>query len=216
MGGVAKALLPLGGQSLLDHALERLGPQVSLIAVSANEPSILTTRPVLADAHDDRRGPLAGLLAGMVWAKARGGISRIVSVPVDCPFLPYDLVSSLCGAARTTGAQVVVAASGGVEHPTVALWDLTLIDALRAVVEDGADLSVRRFYQGHRLAICTFEGKGIDPFFNINTPEDLALAEDAFRVGEDLEAVIARNADEGHADGLGLAHGEQGGRRDRG
>lgn len=216
MGGVAKALLPLRGQSLLEHALERLIGQVSFIAISANDPGIVAAYPILIDAHDDRRGPLAGLLAGMVWAEAHGGIRWIVSVPVDCPFLPRKLVAGLRATARATGAQVVVAASGGTEHPTMALWDLTLLDALRPVVEAGTDLSVRRFYQGHQVAFSAFEDTGIDPFFNINTPEDLARAEDACRVGEDLEAVITGNADEGHADGLGLAHGEQGGRRDGG
>ncbi len=208
MGGVVKALLPLAGLSLLDHALERLGGQVSLIGISANDPGIVSARPILTDAHDDRRGPLAGLLAGMVWATAQGGINRIVSVPVDCPFLPRDLVAALSHTATAMGAQVVVAASGSVEHPTVALWDLTLIDALCAVVEAGTDLSVRRFYQRHAVAICAFGGQGIDPFFNINTPGDLARAEDACRMAKDLEAVVARDADEGHADRLGLANGK--------
>jgi molybdopterin-guanine dinucleotide biosynthesis protein A len=212
MGGAVKATLPLGGQSLLDHVLRRLAGQVSPIAISANDPAIISARPVLADAHDDRRGPLAGLLAGMVWARAQGGFRRLVSVPVDCPFLPRDLVARLGATAAETGAAVVVAASGGVEHPTVALWDLALEDALRAVVAAGADLSVRRFYQAYPWAVCPFEATELDPFFNINTPEDLARAEDALLLGEDLETVIPGDADDGHADGLGLPHREQGGR----
>jgi molybdopterin-guanine dinucleotide biosynthesis protein A len=210
MGGQPKALLPLAGRSLLDHVLQRLDGQVWPIAVSANDPAVTAPLPLLADAHDDRRGPLAGLLAGMDWARTREGIRRIVSLPVDCPFLPGDLVAGLCATAAETGAQVVVAASGGIEHPTVALWDLALADALRAVVEAGADLSVRRFYQAYAVAFRGFDSGRIDPFFNINTPADLARAEDAIRMGEDLEPVIARDADEGHADGLGLPHREQG------
>ena len=212
MGGVAKAMLPFGGRSLLDHVLQRLAGQVSAIAISANDPAVAADWPVLADAHDDRRGPLAGLLAGMVWAQPRQGIRRIVSVPVDCPFLPYDLVASLCGTADETGAAVVVAASGGVEHPTVALWDIGLAEALRDVVGTGTDLSVRRFYRAYPVVVCPFHAEGLDPFFNINTPADLARAEDAWRVGEHLEAVITGDADNGHADRLGLAHREEGGR----
>jgi molybdopterin-guanine dinucleotide biosynthesis protein A len=210
MGGVVKAMLPLGGRPLLEHVVRRLTSQVSPIAISANDPAIVAAQPMLTDAHDDRRGPLAGLLAGMVWARAQPGIRRIVSLPVDCPFLPGDLVARLCAIADATGASVVVAASGGIEHPTVALWDLALAGALRAVVEAGTDLSVRRFYQAHQVAICVFEAGDRDPFFNVNTPEDLARAEDALRVSEDLEAVVPGDADEGHADRLGLTHGEQG------
>jgi molybdopterin-guanine dinucleotide biosynthesis protein A len=212
MGGVAKALLPLGGRPLLDHVLQRLAGQVASIAISANDPTIVAALPVLADAQDDRRGPLAGLLAGMDWARAQRGITRIVSLPVDCPFLPRDLVAGLCATAAETGAAVVVAASDAVEHPTVALWDLALADALRTVVDAGTDLSVRRFYRAHPVAIRAFDRRARDPFFNINTPEDLARAEDALRLGEDLEAVIPGDADEGHTDRLGLAHREQGGR----
>ena len=212
MSGVAKALLPLGGRPLIDHVLLRLAGQVSPIAISARDPAIAAAAcPVLPDAHDDRRGPLAGLLAGMAWARTQPGIRRIVSLPVDCPFLPRDLVARLCDRAADTGAEVVVAASNGAEHPTVALWDLALTEALRAVVNTAADLSVRRFYRTRQVTICAFEAPDRDPFFNINTPEDLARAEDALGMGEDLEAVIARDADEGHADGLGLPHREQGG-----
>jgi len=210
MGGTTKALLPLGGRSLLDHVLRRLEPQRAPIAISANDPAITAAWPLLADTHDDRRGPLAGLLAGMVWARGQCGIRRIISLPVDCPFLPRDLADALCATADETGAQVVVAASAGVEHPTVALWDLALIYALRAVVQAGTDLSVRRFYQAYPVAVRPFDSGAIDPFFNINTPADLARAEDALRMGEDLEPVIPRDADEGHADRLGLPHREQG------
>ncbi len=212
MGGALKALLPLGGRSLLDHVLRRLEPQVAPVAISANDAAITAPYPRLADAHDDRRGPLAGLLAGMIWARSQAGIRWIVSLPVDCPFLPRDLVSGLCATAEVTAAQVVVATSGGAEHPTVALWDLALIHALQAVVDQGTDLSVRRFYQAHTVAFRAFDRPGIDPFFNINTPADLAWAEDAIRLGEDLEPVIPRDADQGHADRLGLPHREHGGR----
>ncbi len=212
MGGALKARLSLGDRPLLDHVLRRLEAQVAPIAISANDPAITAALPLLADAHDDRRGPLAGLLAGMDWARGQGGIRRIVSLPVDCPFLPRDLVSRLCATAEETQAQVVVATSGGAEHPTVALWDLALTDALRAVVEAGTDLSVRRFYQRFPVAFRAFDSGALDPFFNINTPADLARAEDAIRLGEDLEAVIPGDTDQGHADRLGLPHREQGGR----
>ncbi len=161
MGGAAKALLPLAGSPLLDHVRQRLAWQVWPIAVSANDAAVAAAAaplPVLADRHDDRRGPLAGLLAGMEWARAHHpGITRILSLPVDCPFLPRDLAARLHARAAETGAAVVVSASGGVDHPTAALWDLALAGPLRAVVEAGTDLSVRRFYQAHPVAICAFD-----------------------------------------------------------
>ena len=214
MGGALKALLPLGGRPLLDHVRQHLAGQVGLIAVSANDPAVGAAAgdlPILADEHEDRRGPLAGLLAGMGWCSAmHPGLRRLLSVPVDCPFLPRDLAARLHAVAEASGAAVVVAASGGQDHPTVALWDLALAEPLRAVVVAGTDLSVRHFYQTRQVTTCAFAGANLDPFFNINTPEDLARAEDAIRMGEDLETVITGDADQGHADALRLPHREQG------
>lgn len=214
MGGALKALIPLGNRPLLSHVLTRLGPQIGTIAVSANDPAVAAAAaglPLLADRHDDRRGPLAGLLAGMEWAAREGTDLRwLVSLPVDCPFLPTDLVAALCAQAHAAHARVVVARSGGHAHPTAALWDLSLRDDLARVVAAGADLSVRRFYEAYPHRFCDVPAGRPDPFFNINTPADLALAEDAIAAGEDLEPVVARDADQRQADGLGLPDGEPG------
>jgi molybdopterin-guanine dinucleotide biosynthesis protein A len=212
MGGALKALLPLAGRPLLSHVLARLSPAVENIAVSANDPAVAAAadgRPLLADAHEDRRGPLAGILAGMAWARSLGGCRFLVSLPVDCPFAPRDLVARLCAEQAASGARVVIATSGGHAHPTSALWDLSLWDELALVVAAGTDLSVRRFYEMLPHAFCEFRAGAIDPFFNINTLENLARAADAVAMGENLEAVVTRDADQGHADGLGRADGEQ-------
>lgn len=214
MGGALKALIPLGGRPLLAHVLGRLGPQVDVIAVSANDPAVAVAGsglPLLADSHDDRRGPLAGILAGLDWAAGEGrGLRWLVSLPVDCPFPPTDLVAGLREQADTAHARVIVARSGGHAHPTAALWDLSLRHDLARVVAAGADLSVRRFYEAYPHRFCDFPARRPDPFFNINMPADLALAENAIAAGEDLEPVVTRDADQRHPDGLGLADGELG------
>jgi len=203
LGGVQKGLVHLAGRSLIDHVLARLSGQAEIIAVSANGLGEHLAVPVITDHHSDRRGPLAGVLAGLDWCRiAHPGIRTVVTIAVDCPFLPRDFVPRLTD--RT--AEIVYAVSNGRDHPTAAAWDVSLADALRATVEANEDLSVRRFWRGHAVAPCAFETGRIDPFFNINTPEDLARAENAIAMGEDLEPVIPRDADEGHADGLGLPH----------
>jgi molybdopterin-guanine dinucleotide biosynthesis protein A len=217
MGGALKALLPLGGAPLLTHLLRRLRPQTFSIAISANDAAVAQAAeglPLLADAHGDRRGPLAGILAGLAWAsREQPGVRWLASLPVDCPFTPPDLLGRLRAVAEQDGvARVVVATSAGHAHPTAALWDLSLHDALAQVVEEGTTLSVRRFYESLPHQLCDFSVGAIDPFFNINTPDDLAWAENALAMGEDLEPVVAGDADQCHADGLRLADGEQGGR----
>jgi molybdenum cofactor guanylyltransferase len=210
MGGALKALVPLNGRPLLAHVLDRLAPQTDVVAVSANDPAVGTAAPglpLLADAHEDRRGPLAGILAGLTWALARNR-RWLVSLPVDCPFIPTNLVGALRAEADAGHADVVIARSAGQAHPTAALWKLSLRDELARTVAAGRDLSVRRFFEAFPHRFCDFPASGIDPFFNVNTPADLALAENAVSAGKNLESVVPRDADQHHPDGLGLADGE--------
>jgi molybdopterin-guanine dinucleotide biosynthesis protein A len=203
LGGVQKGLVQLAGRTLIDHVLARLRGQAEIIAVSANGLGGAFPVPVITDHHADRRGPLAGVLAGLDWCRVtHPEVSSVVTVAVDTPFLPLDLVRRLT--AET--ADIVYATSGGREHPTAAGWNVSLAEALRATLAANGDLSVRRFCRGHTVAACDFPTGTIDPFFNINTPDDLARAEDAIAMGEDLEPILPRDADERHADGLGLPH----------
>lgn len=171
MGGIDKALLVLGGRPLADHAITRLAPQLGPLAISANGAPERFARwglPVLRDGFMGE-GPLAGLMAGLGWAVAEGA-GALVTLAVDTPFVPADLVARL--AAQGLEAPVV-AASGGRRHPTVALWPVT--EAPRVA---------EAFAAGERRLGAVLSGArsvdfsaAPDPFYNINTPDDLARAE---------------------------------------
>ncbi len=123
-------------------------------------------------------GPLAGILAGLDWAAAhRPNAQWILSAPGDCPFLPRDLVARLRQAVSVEGAELAVAASQGRSHPVIGLWKVTLRDALReALVVEGLR-KVQGWTERHRVATVAWPAEPLDPFFNINTIEDLAEAE---------------------------------------
>ena len=178
--GRDKSLITLAGQSLLARAIERLGPQVDDLAVSANGDPARLLRPgmtVLPDAIPGFAGPLAGVLAGLDWGAAAGA-DRVQSVAVDTPFFPADLTDRLRRAAGDASGAVAVACSFGQEHPTFALWPVGLREDMRAFLQAGATFRVRDF-----LALCSVVTvdfspiRGIDPFFNVNRPDDLAEAE---------------------------------------
>lgn len=176
MGGADKALLRLGGQTLLSRAVERLEPQVERLAISANGDATRFAAfglPVLADA--ERQGPLSGVLAGMDWAAGLGA-EALVTAAVDVPFFPGDLVPRLVLAAGGTGG-VALARSGGNDHPTFGLWPVTLRGALRDFLASGAKARVRDFAAAHGAARADFPDDGA--FGNLNTPDDLARAEAA-------------------------------------
>ena len=186
-GGADKALLSLAGRPLLAHAIARLAPQTAGLALSANgDPARFRgfDVPVLADTVPGYPGPLAGILAGLDWAVAQHASGRgamaVVSVAVDTPFFPHDLVARL--AAFPQGA---LAASATGLHPTFALWPVSLRAALRAALAAG-QRKVSAFAAAQGMARVEFAGAprecgphpipGPDPFFNINTAADLEQA----------------------------------------
>ncbi len=170
MGGLDKPLLRLDGLPLLDHIVARLRPQAGCLALSANgDPArfIDCGLPVLADATLGL-GPLAGVLSGLDWAAAIG-CDALLTVPGDTPFIPRDL------AARLLPVPAVAASDGRVHH-AVALWAVSCRAALRAHLQAGGSRSVSGFARTLPMRAVAFATVPVDPFFNVNTPEDLVMA----------------------------------------
>ena len=177
MGGGDKGLLPLGPMTILGHVIARLEPQVDDLALNANgDPFRFDDYglPVLADSVAGFPGPLAGVLAGMDWAAARGA-SHMVTAAADTPFFPGDLVPRLLLAAETGEGAVVLARTEGGRHPTFGLWPVDLREDLRGALRDGVR-KVLAWTDRHGTTYADFPTGGIDPFFNVNTPEDLEEA----------------------------------------
>ncbi len=191
MGGGDKGLLPLGTGTILDQVIARLGPQVAGLALNANgDPARFAGLglPVLPDPLPDFPGPLAGVLAGLDWAATQGADS-IVTVAADTPFFPETLVARLTDTASGMAHPLVLAAtprgadektksmsrSGLIRHPTFGLWPVALRHDLRAALQDGLrKVVIWTEKHGGREALFDIPG---DPFFNVNTPDDLARAQ---------------------------------------
>ena len=181
MGGGDKALLQVAGKPLLQHVIDRLAPQVAEVAINANGDPARFARfglPVIADTVEGFAGPLAGVLAGMRWAAARGH-AHVASAAADTPFFPADMVARLAAA---RGDQPISMAAtndperGLSEHPTFALWPVDLADDLEYALTEGQMRKVIVWTSRHGCARAVFDEDGM-PFFNVNTPEDLAEAE---------------------------------------
>ncbi len=176
MGGGDKGRLKLGDQSLIERVIERISPQVDAVVLNANgDPSRFDDLglPVVADSIPDYPGPLAGVLAGMDWA-AEQGHDWLISVAADTPSFPLDLAERLAEG----DTPVVLAATpdpdrGRLPQPTFGRWRVALRDELRAALNDGVR-KIRQWTQSQGESLVVF---GPDDFFNINTPEDLAWAE---------------------------------------
>ena len=179
--GRDKALVRLAGQRLVDRVADRLAPQVAALAISRHDGRLAHPRPgatLLADADGPRDGPLAGLLAGLDWAAGHHpAATHAVTVAVDAPFLPADLVARLIAALDATGAQACVAESGGRRHPVACLWPVAARHALRDDLAREGSRRVGLFLDRFSPAVARWPALPSDPFHNINTAEDLAAAE---------------------------------------
>lgn len=180
MGGGDKGLRLLGDRPLIGHVIDRLAPQCAGLAINANGDADRWKGfglPVLPDDLPDRPGPLAGVLAGMDWAAAQGA-QAIVTAAADTPFCPLDLVARLTAQAGPSG--LCLAASpdetGRLQrHPTFGMWPVALRHDLRAALAGGLRKIVL-WTDRHDGGVAVFDSLPHDPFFNVNTPEDMAHA----------------------------------------
>lgn len=181
MGGGDKGLRLMDGRSMLARVVERLGPQCAGLVLSANgDPARFawTGLPVVPDTVPGRAGPLAGLLAGLDRLAETAPDARwIVTATADAPFLPRDLVARLAVARRDAGAEVACAASGSRTHGAVALWPVGIREALRAFLVVEGLRKVELFLSRYRTVRVTWPDRPVDPFFNVNTPDEFAEAE---------------------------------------
>lgn len=181
MGGGDKARLSVGGSTILDRVLSCLSAQCAGIVINANgDPARFadTGAPVVADNVPGFVGPLAGILAGLDWlAENRPDVAWMLSVPGDCPFLPDDLAERLHEARRAEGKPLACARSGEWRHPVVGLWPVALRGDLRKALTVDDLRKIEVWTARHGIAIADWPDKPVDPFFNVNTPEDAAAAE---------------------------------------
>jgi molybdopterin-guanine dinucleotide biosynthesis protein A len=176
--GGDKALLPFGGGTLLDAVIARAAPQVSQLAISVSAAAPAhqyryPQYPLLLDAYPERRGPLAGIVAGLEWLRTLGGPQWLASFPCDSPFLPRDLVAQLMPHASDAP---VFARDAERLHGIFALWPLACSESLRAGVESSHLRSVHSAMEELGGKTCLIRAPEY-AFFNINTKDDLARAE---------------------------------------
>ena len=178
MGGGDKPLKEIAGRTILSRVIERLGNDAPIVLNANADLSRFAgfELPVVADARGDFPGPLAGILAGLDWAAAHTTATDVLSVPGDCPFIPLDLAARLDAARKATGLPLACAGSGGWTHPVIGLWPVSIREELRAALDSG-ERKIDRFTARFGCATAEWPIAGYDPFFNVNTPDDLIEAE---------------------------------------
>ncbi|MDG1437607.1 MAG: molybdenum cofactor guanylyltransferase MobA [Emcibacteraceae bacterium] len=176
MDGNDKFLEVINGQTILNHIKTRLSPQVDKMVFNHNKPRDSEGLEVVSDIISNA-GPLGGIHTALSYAKEKG-IDRIVTVPCDTPFIPMDYVLRL----RNVDKPLVIASSKNRLHPVLALWHVSLLETVEASLENG-ERKLMRLIENIDYSVVHWDGEP-DPFFNINTPDDLSRAKEV--VPQDL------------------------------
>ena len=188
MGRSDKALLTITDQTLLEIVIKRLHQQTQKVAINTNSSNLQYTQqglPVLNDHIGGFLGPLAGILTAMEWANDIG-FKKVATVAVDTPLFPENLLKELDKEMKETNSDIVFAASVSdhkqikVLHPVFGLWKTHLYEDLRNELEKGVR-KVTLWSERHKASSVCFAGERIDPFFNINTPDDIISLKEYLR-----------------------------------
>ena len=171
MGGVDKGLQPFRGKAMVEHVVERFGPQVDELLINANRNADAYARfgfRVIADEIEGFAGPLAGFERGLAHAKGE----LVVTAPCDSPFLAQDLVSRLRAALEANRADLAVAKTGDQAHPVFSLMRRSVHASLRDFLSSG-QRKIDRWYGALAVVEVSFDDQP-DAFLNINTLDELA------------------------------------------
>ncbi|SMC80676.1 molybdenum cofactor guanylyltransferase MobA [Rhizobium sp. RU36D] len=181
--GTDKTQERLAGRMLIEHVIARLDPQVTRLWVNAPlDYAHSVGREIIPDTMAAHQGPLAGVLAGLRHlAKAAPAAPGLVTIAGDTPFLPLDLVTRLTAASRE-GTIIALAAHKGRSHPLATYWPAALADDLEEWLSHHENRRVLSYIARHQHETVEFPSHvsaigDIDPFFNVNTRQDLAEAE---------------------------------------
>lgn len=172
--GGAKPLRLLGERTLLSRALSQATQWSDAVAVAVRSPSQLGDIEAKWIIDDEAiEGPLGGLGAGLDFAREHGA-KALLSIPADMPFLPADLALRLSGAVGSSSA--AIACSGGRLHPVCGLWRPGVSTVLGSYLDTGRR-SLKGLAEACGFVTVEWGTDPLDPFFNINSAEDLELAE---------------------------------------
>ena len=192
MGGGDKGLLMLGETSIIKRVIDKISPQVGSLAININGDSSRFPDyklPIIPDSIKGYLGPLSGILAGMEWA-SKNGNRYIATVAADTPFLPDDLIKRLHAMVKSKNLNIGIAASRILSgddvfiHPTFGIWEVALKDDLRDALANDTR-KIMFWAKKFKLDYYYFDtsDKLSDPFFNINTPDDLEEAKYRLKKG---------------------------------
>jgi len=178
--GEDKLFLNLNNKTLIEHTINKVKKyfkELIIITNKENEFFVRNNLTTVKDCIEGQLGPLVGILTAMKWAKENTPkCSWIASFPCDTPFFPEIIISKFIEESKKKESLILCASSHGRKHNTFGLWSIELYDKLYNDLVNNKVRKVQDWTKANNIKNLEFEFQDYDPFFNINTSEDLELA----------------------------------------
>ena len=181
LGGKGKAFINISGVSLIELVLRKIETQVDRLAINTRDKNSFSqyNYPIIEDliTEEGGSGPLAGISSAIKWAKKSiNPVSHVITVPVDTPLLPIDLVHRMSLELKIKKSDIIFASSNNNIYPVISMWSLSLDNHLDKALSNGVR-KIDAFTSSYNVSTVDWSFNDVDPFFNINNPEDITLAE---------------------------------------
>ena len=178
MGGGIKSLLEFNNKNIFDRILEKLKPQIDKIIINTNlneEKFAKYQLPIIKDLKEGYLGPLAGIHSAMSWSIEHiPEVEWLITLPGDTPFIPHDLISKFQNKI-SKNLKIILAQSNKHTHPIIGAWHISLFMSLDRHLNKGTR-KILTWAKLHSIDYINYNYQKYDPFFNINTKDDLEKA----------------------------------------
>jgi len=178
--GKDKLFLELNNKKLIEHTIDKVKKYLKKIIIITNQDNeffFKNNLTTVKDCIEGQLGPLVGILTAMKWAKENSHkYSWIATFPCDTPFFPESIIKSFIKESEKKESLILCASSHGRKHNIFGLWSLDLYDKLKDDLMNKKVRKVQDWTEKNKIKNLEFKFKDYDPFFNINTEEDLEFA----------------------------------------
>ena len=176
--GEDKSQVKLGRKILIDYILSELIDEFNEILIVANDPIKHLPLNKIKKIKDFKKdlGPLGGIFTAMKWAKDNNKSYKwIASFPSDTPFFKKNILNNFFEKVNEKESELFFMTFNDKRHNIFGLWSTSLIDQLEKDLENGSR-KVEKWANNIGVKTINMSFEKEDPFFNINTQEDLKKA----------------------------------------